>query len=1272
MKKTILSLLALGSLLLAASCQREEPETGALTGEVDFSITAGIPGGLTTYAQPTLQSHLGGANNLDPDTYDLRYILEVWTDEETPELAYREVKTVESLTHGITFEARVLAKKYNFVFWADFVNQGSSEDLVYNTESLRNITYKASAPADRHPGKDDADAYYAVVPVDLTLSSQKIPDVTLKRPFGKIRLVSTDISALNENNKQSERPAVSVIKYADNLNLPSTFDALTGETSGSIDAGEFEFTAMTEDVIVGGEESTTYTGAYVLGYDYIFASATTPAYSFDVTVYSDADGTSQIGRRSLSNIPVSSNKLTTVIGNFYTNEGSIDVIVDDAFDEENTYDAETTVTRTFEEINQALAECKTKILFDQPISGQNEHVITIPDNAPESFSIDFGSDIVGTPTVKIKNNSDANNNISREITLITQTSGGNLILDISTENTTYIAEGKYYDIINHKATSLVKTMGYITKLTLYNGDAEIYANVGLTPTMPHNYITFNGTGVIKYVLVDSGAELSAYGKFANEGKCEKICLGKDVTYVKTYYLAGDVDLNGHTITMSNNSSGSTPYIYLENDLTIYNGQINCTNIDKTCAVFQIQGENVDLNLNNVDITSDINVFAAFKPGSITITDCEITTDYISVISTNASNQPYIDITISNSKLTGQSTILKNVPGTMTINDSDITGTAHGIIARGGDAIISNSTITLNYNDADNYSSELNLFKNANWGQGNEVPLAAMTIGNRSASAYQYPTNVTLKNTDIILSGTYGKEFPSIYAYANQSAGLGVTLTYDEDCHFDKAPELASANITVHGSSQWTGTTAEPIIDENAKTVTVNSAEQLAGLAKLVNSSENGNTFSGYTITLHSDIDLQNQTWTPIGNGSRGSEGGSCFSGVFDGNGHTIRNINVTEDRDNYGAGLFSVVNGGTVKNITIEGGSIKAFDYGAAVVGIMLGESTIENCHARNIEIHSDDVAAGIVARAYGTNNTITECTNSCNITTAKKAGGIVGIASNGGATKIENCSNSGTVYASDAGAAGILGYAGPATNSIISSSNTGTIGRITDKYAGGIVGYQASTDETAGLTIEECTNSGEISAINAGGIYGIPGSSQPVHISKSVNNGNVTGVDAAGGIACRAGSGTIKNCTNTANITAATENKGVAGGIAGNLGEAKIINCSGGGASAVITAQYPGRLVGHVANKPYSPDDVEASITIDDSNGDDYSNYKTIAAMGLYTAWSNINIEGGTLHGKPAIDGQASGYIKIHSVAAWDQYPDETGTWKCSPTDNNFWTKVN
>ena len=1259
MKKILLSFLALGGLLFASSCQMDEPDAGTLTGEVDFTITAGIPSGISTYAEPAGSgSHNGGAMLLDPDAYTLRYTLEVYDKE--GKLAYDETKNApEGTFEGVTFDVRLLAKVYDFVFWADFV-KNDGEVAFYNVDDLTNITYAGTTVNAQSLATDAADAYYKKEEVDLTQSNQSL-NVTLQRPFGKIRLIATD--ALNENNKQTEVPKTISIDFG-NAVIPTAFNAFDGTVieGSTTEAGTVSFNAVKENTVVNKTEKDN---VYLLGFHYFFESSAIPSYAMDVTVTSNEGNV--IGQRSLSSIPVQENKLTTVIGNFYTNEGNIEVVVEDKFGGESEYDAETAYTSSFDEIIQALAAGTRKIVFEGTISGR-DNLITIPADAPAEFSIDLGSNISGYfPTLMLE--STDGDDTQREITIISQTKDRDLILDINTANSTYTLEGRYAEIINRQATSLVKTMGYITKLTLFDGDAEIYANLGALSTAPHNYIEFNGSGVIKNVLIDTGAELSSYGSLANQGKCEKICLGKDLTYVREAYLAGDIDLNGHTITIKIGTNPDVkPYLYVEKDLTMYNGFINYSNSDKSFSVFQIKGTDADIDLNNVDITSDTDVLAVFTPCSISLTDCDITTDY-SAISTNAASSPTVDITIEGSTLTGKSTILKNVPGQLTINNSTITGTMHGVIVRGGDALISNSTVTLNYNDAD-YISDLNAYKNEEWGQGNQLPLAAMTIGNRNTSAYQYPTNVTLRDTKLKLSGSTGSEFPALYAYANQESGLGVTLTYDEYCQFDKSPELASVNITVSGGSKWTGVSADPVINETAKTVVVNSADQLAGLANLVNTGNK--SLSGYKVTLNTDIDLGNKPWTPIGNGSRGLEGGSSFSGVFDGNGHTIRNINVTEDRDNYGAGLFSVVKGGTVKNITVEGGSIKAFDYGAAVVGIMLGESTVENCHARNVEIHSDDVAAGIVARAYGTNNTITGCTNSCNITKAKKAGGIVGIASNGGATKIENCSNSGTVYASDAGAAGILGYAGPATNSIINSSNTGTIGRITDKYAGGIVGYQASTDETAGLIIEKCTNSGEISAINAGGIYGIPGSSQPVHILKSVNNGNVTGVDAAGGIACRAGSGTIENCTNTADITAATENKGVAGGIAGNLGEAKIINCSGGGASAVITAQYPGRLVGHVANKPYSPDDVEASITIDDSNGDDYSNYKTIAAMGLYTAWSNINIEGGTLHGKPAIDGQASGYIKIHSGAAWDEYPNETGTWKCSPTDNNVWSKVN
>ena len=335
MKKILLPILTLGGLLFAASCQMDEPDAGTLTGEVDFSITAGIPSGITTYADGAETfSHQGGASNLDPTEYTLRYILQVF--DEKGKVAYEEEKNPDSGTFGgVTFDVRLLAKKYYFVFWADFVktegevefyNVGNSTD-GYN---LNNITYKNENITINDLATDAADAYTKVVEVDLTQASQSLSEpVKLQRPFGKVRLLATD--ALGEHNKQEERPGEVTIDFKDAA-IPSVFNALTQKVKeeATMSAGKLTFTAVCEDASVN---TTVYENSYLLGYSYIFASGEIPSYSMDVEVKGDQEVSGVIGTRSLSSIPVQANKLTTVIGNFYTNEGSIDVVVEDSFEE---------------------------------------------------------------------------------------------------------------------------------------------------------------------------------------------------------------------------------------------------------------------------------------------------------------------------------------------------------------------------------------------------------------------------------------------------------------------------------------------------------------------------------------------------------------------------------------------------------------------------------------------------------------------------------------------------------------------------------------------------------------------------------------------------------------------------------------------------------------------------------------------------------------------------------------------------------------------------
>ena len=341
MKKILLPILTLGGLFFAASCQMDEPDAGTLTGEVDFSITAGIPSGITTYTPAGSGSHNGGAMLLDPKEYTLRYTLEVY--DKKGKLAYEDTKNAVEFG-GVTFDVRLLAKVYDFVFWADFVNEDGT--AFYNVDDLKNITYVSTVSA-QELADDAADAYYKKEEVDLTQSSKSL-DVKLQRPFGKIRLIATDV--LDDNNKQTEIPQTVTIDFGNAL-IPTAFNAFEGKVieGSTADAGVVNFLADKETTMVNNQEKKD---VYLLGINYIFESSAIPSYSMDVTVTSDQDNI--IGQRSLSSIPVQENKLTTVIGNFYTNEGTVGIIVEDPFDGDDNIvkDNETAVAELQEAISK--------------------------------------------------------------------------------------------------------------------------------------------------------------------------------------------------------------------------------------------------------------------------------------------------------------------------------------------------------------------------------------------------------------------------------------------------------------------------------------------------------------------------------------------------------------------------------------------------------------------------------------------------------------------------------------------------------------------------------------------------------------------------------------------------------------------------------------------------------------------------------------------------------------------------------------------------------
>ena len=125
-----------------------------------------------------------------------------------------------------------------------------------------------------------------------------------------------------------------------------------------------------------------------------------------------------------------------------------------------------------------------------------------------------------------------------------------------------------------------------------------------------------------------------------------------------------------------------------------------------------------------------------------------------------------------------------------------------------------------------------------------------------------------------------------------------------------------------------------------------TAEQLAGLAQLVNDKTASVSFEGKTIYLDNDLDLSGSQWTPIGDGSNHRR---FFAGTFNGQHHKIMNLNHHyTGHEVVRNGLFGVVSdGGTLKNLLVIDADIASND-GSLLAGILadwVNGGTVENCY---------------------------------------------------------------------------------------------------------------------------------------------------------------------------------------------------------------------------------------------------------------------------------------------------------------------------------------
>ncbi len=290
--------------------------------------------------------------------------------------------------------------------------------------------------------------------------------------------------------------------------------------------------------------------------------------------------------------------------------------------------------------------------------------------------------------------------------------------------------------------------------------------------------------------------------------------------------------------------------------------------------------------------------------------------------------------------------------------------------------------------------------------------------------------------------------------------------------------------------------------------------------------------------LVADIDLNvapyntGDGWEPIGTGS------NPFTGSFDGNGYTIRNLYINRP-SSYPAGLFGRISG-NIRRVGIEGGSVTGLYYVGALVGYNAG-GTISDSYSTVSVYAQSEVVGGLVGYNYG--GTITNSYASGNVTAAASAyyiGGLVGVNTGTITSKgtITNCYSTGNVTSTGDYVGGLVGH--------------NYRGDITTSYATGIV---EGKQRVAGLVgsswygeINRSYATGQVTGeLRVGGLVGNHSTSGI--INKSYALGNVNGVERVGGLVGDNHS-EIYDSYSTGDVTGNTNVGGLVGFLRGDVVE--------------------------------------------------------------------------------------------------------------------------
>ncbi len=315
-----------------------------------------------------------------------------------------------------------------------------------------------------------------------------------------------------------------------------------------------------------------------------------------------------------------------------------------------------------------------------------------------------------------------------------------------------------------------------------------------------------------------------------------------------------------------------------------------------------------------------------------------------------------------------------------------------------------------------------------------------------------------------------------------------------------AASLVPVSVFADGTEVWDGSVAESFAGGKGTKddpYQIATGSQLAYFAKRVNAEEYGEKYADTYFELTEDIDLGGKEWTPVGETVAdlimGGHEYFVFSGNFDGNGYTIKNLTIGTETSPYSGdvcGLFGATSG-TIEDVVLENVSINyvggnhssgyGFRMGGALVGYSMGD--IVNCTVIGLDMKAGSDGSYVALNSIGGlvgiqdgDTTVSHSRVSGKIEESTKkgnVGGFVGTLAKGSSAKYCGADVSVEVTGNGRGIAvgGFVGIGNGVTIDETLIENCYATGNITGaEYAGGFVG------NISGLNISNCYAKGDVS----------------------------------------------------------------------------------------------------------------------------------------------------------------------------------------------------